>query len=435
MPSGKRRAHSGSVQLNSFFSLFLRFPIIVHALAGLVWCGSSKAEFALRDGDTCVFLGDSITAEHTYGKLIENYTLLRFPDRKIRFLNAGKGGETAAQSLARLDSAVFEKGATVLTVAYGINDISWGVKADAEHKAAYLDAIGRILDRCKAKGVRVFICSPAITNEPPDVAEKNFLQSMTDEGLALAKSRGAEGTIDIQRGMRAIQRRVLSLNEKEKDPAKQTKLHVQDGVHLNELGQLAMGFTILKGLGAPAEVSSATLDATSATVINATDCSVDGISLKDGVLTFNRTDARLPLNLQPLWMLNGFYIPFGELNQYLLNVQHLPAGNYDVFAGSRNVGTFAAGSLAQGVDLSTATSDPWQPGNLWAAQGHAVKKLTDARELLTGAESLLEASFEDHPEQEALEKSAAELAEKIVNLQRKLSMPRRITFRIAPAGK
>lgn len=42
-------------------------------------------DFALRDGDTVVFLGDSITAARTYGKIIENYTILRFPERKIRF--------------------------------------------------------------------------------------------------------------------------------------------------------------------------------------------------------------------------------------------------------------------------------------------------------------------------------------------------------------
>jgi hypothetical protein len=39
------------------------------------------ADFALRDGDTVVFLGDSITAARTYGKIIEDYTLRRFPDR------------------------------------------------------------------------------------------------------------------------------------------------------------------------------------------------------------------------------------------------------------------------------------------------------------------------------------------------------------------
>src|SRR5688572_11387370 len=83
-------------------------------------------DFALRDGDTVVFLGDSITAARSYGKMIENYTLLRYPERKVRFINSGWGGDTAAGGLERLERDVFAHGATVLTVAYGINDIGWG---------------------------------------------------------------------------------------------------------------------------------------------------------------------------------------------------------------------------------------------------------------------------------------------------------------------
>jgi len=43
---------------------------------------AARADFALKDGDTVVFLGDSITAARTYGKIVENYTLLRYPARK-----------------------------------------------------------------------------------------------------------------------------------------------------------------------------------------------------------------------------------------------------------------------------------------------------------------------------------------------------------------
>ena len=83
------------------------------------------ADYALQDGDTVVFLGDSITAARTYGQIIENYTLLRFPERKVHFINAGWGGDTAAGGAARLERDVFSRNATVLTVAYGVNDIGW----------------------------------------------------------------------------------------------------------------------------------------------------------------------------------------------------------------------------------------------------------------------------------------------------------------------
>src|SRR6476659_4534630 len=141
----------------------MRFLILVVAtLPAIV-----RADFAIRDGDTVVFLGDSITAARTYGKTIENYTLLRYPERKVHFINAGWGGDTAAGGLARLQRDVFDKGATILTVAYGINDIGWGGKADPEHRQKYLDSIKGIVEACKAHHVRVFICSAAVTGADP----------------------------------------------------------------------------------------------------------------------------------------------------------------------------------------------------------------------------------------------------------------------------
>src|SRR5262245_57715418 len=83
-------------------------------------------EFALKDGDSVVFLGDSITAARTYGKIVENFTLLRFPERKIRFFNAGQGGDTMSGCLQRLDRDVFVHNPTAVIVAFGVNDIGWG---------------------------------------------------------------------------------------------------------------------------------------------------------------------------------------------------------------------------------------------------------------------------------------------------------------------
>jgi lysophospholipase L1-like esterase len=292
----------------------------------LFFTGTARAEFALRDGDTVVFLGDSITAARQYTKVIETYTLLRFPERRVRFVNAGQGGETAKGSLARLDQAVFAEGATVVTVAYGVNDIGWGMKADDAHEKEYLDAIEELVKRCQSRGVRVFICAAAITAEAPDKAERGFLQRMCDEGLVRAKAAGAE-TIDVQRRMRAVQRRVLASNARKAGKDKPASLHVEDGVHLNELGQMAMAFAILKGLGAPAAVSSASIDAGKLLVDAVEGCRITNVVREANAITFTRIDDRLPLNLQPLWMLHGLFIPLSdELNRYMLTVKNLAPG-------------------------------------------------------------------------------------------------------------
>ena len=396
----------------------------------LVSLVKAPAEFALRDGDTMVFLGDSITGARQYSKTIETYTLLRFPERKIRFVNAGRGGETAKGCLARLDQAVFGEGATVVTVAYGVNDIGWGTKADAAHQQEYLDAIAELIERCQKRGVRVFICSAAITAEDPDKAENGFLQKMCDAGLALAKSKGA-GTIDVQRAMRAIQRRVLAANAKKAGKAKPDRLHVEDGVHLNELGQLAMGFAILKGLGAPADVSSATIDAAKGAVISASACKVTALNTSSNAASFTRLDDRLPLNLQPLWMLQGQFIPFGEeLNRYLLAVKNLAPGRYEIRAGGRALGHWSADSLARGINIASATADGWEPGGPWDAQAHAVKIFTDMRDELVFARRGMINTLTAHPRIDALRKGADALEHDIIALQREVTKPIEVNFTV-----
>lgn len=342
----------------------------------------AKAGFALKDGDTLVFVGDSITAARGYTKIVELYTLMRYPERRVKFWNAGQGGDTAAGAVTRLERDVFAHGATVVTVAFGVNDIGWGTKADQEHKQKYLDGIRTIVTECQKRHVRVFICSPAVLHQDPEKAETEFLQKMADEGMALAKSLGAE-TIDLSRGMREVQRKVVEANAHEKESKNITRLHMEDGVHLNDLGQLAMAWAMLKGLGAEAEVSDAVVDAAAEKVVSATGCKVTDVKkLADGV-TFVRKDFGLPMNLGVLSALQYRFIPVPDtLNGYRLTVKGLAAGRYSVSAAGRGLGTWDAKQLAEGLNISSATADGWQPGGPWDAQSDIVKEIVDARDKL-----------------------------------------------------
>lgn len=401
----------------------------VHLAAFLVCAASTcLADFVLQDGDTVVFLGDSITAARRYDRIIENYTLLRYPQRHVKFFNAGKGGDTMTGALDRLQREVFDRHATVLTVAFGVNDIGWGMKADAEHKNAYLDSLRQLVERCKEHNVRVFICSPAITNENPDNAEKGFLQQMSDEGLALAKSLGA-GTIDIQRSMRIVQRHMLAANEKQKDVSKHAELHVEDGVHLNDLGQLAMAFAILKGLDAPADVSSAVVDATTAKVESASGCTVTNVKKTPDSVEFDRLDEGLPINFGTFGALNFFHIPIpAELNRYMLTIRGLEPGKYELRAGGRLLGKFTARQLASDLNISSMTANGWEPGGPWDAQAAALKMVTDARMEIVGSQSYSSLFLTDHPGMDAVRAETQAALERLEALQRKYATPVKVHF-------
>lgn len=407
----------------------LPFPTLT-ALATCLVATIAQAEFALRDGDTLAFLGDSITAARGYTKIVEHYTLMRFPDRKVHFVNAGRGGDTASGCLQRIEHDVFANGATVVTVAFGVNDIGWGLKATEENKQRYLDGIRAIIEQCRAHHVRPIICSPAITAEAPDKAEHGFLQKMTDEGLALAQSMGAE-TVDIQRGMREVQRRVVAANEKEPDEKKHAKLHVADGVHLTDLGQLAMAYAILKGLGAPEEVSSAIIDAEGGASVGTTGCSISEISKRDGGIFFVRMDDVLPLTLGSFSAFDFRWVPIpGGIDRYLLTIKSLATGNYQIEVEGRQLGKASAEQLARGINISAMTADAWQPGGPWDAQSVAVKELVDARDKLWMSGKMNELYLESHPAHSQLVTQTKALDNQLVALQRALAKPYPYRFHI-----
>lgn len=408
----------------------IRYFLILAAFAACT-TAATAADFAIRDGDTVVFLGDSITAARTYGKIIEDYTLLRYPQRNVRFINAGWGGDTAAGGLARLDRDVFAHGATLLTVAYGINDIGWGTKADDEHRQKFLDSIRGIVEACKQHKVRVFICSAAIT--AGDQGADDYLQKMCNDGMAISRELG-EGAIDVMGTMRPIQNRVRKWRAEHADST--DSLHVPDGVHLNDLGHLAMAFAILKGLGAPAEVSSATFQARKLQLIESSGCKITDVSSNGAgdEIRFRRLDDGLPLNLEPLWGLRFLFIPIPEeLNRYMLTVKNLPPAKYEIRADGRLLGTWSEGQLAEGVNLASATADGWQPGGPWDAQAHLIKRLTDARDQISQSAYWTPRFLTESPNLAKVQADLDELDAAIRKTQRDTARPTPYRFEIKPA--
>jgi hypothetical protein len=137
----------------------------------------------------------------------------------------------------------------------------------------------------------------------------------------------------------------------------------------------------------------------------------------------------LPLNLSPLWMLSGFYIPIGEdLNRYMLTVANLPEGRYELRAEGRLLGSWTAADLAKSINIASATADPWQPGGPWDAQAHALKVFTDMRDELVFARHGIHASLATHPQLELLRAKANAIERELIELQRQIAQPVPVRF-------
>ena len=131
-----------------------------------------------------------------------------------------------------------------------------------------------------------------------------------------------------------------------------------DGFHTASPGGLLMAHAILTGLGAPAIVSDASIDATAKTATGE-KCNIENLTVEAETVSFDRTDEALPLPVQPDWVSILPYVnDLKDLNLYALTVLGLKDGDYDIAIDGVKVMKASAKELAAGINLGNATTGP-----------------------------------------------------------------------------
>ena len=429
LKEGLETASSYSVSRIIAIALLLSF---VSALGSRAHADSPDA-FTLQDGDTLVFLGDSNTAGSKFAQIVENYSLLRYPLREVRFVNSGRGSDTAPGGAQRFETDVVEKGASHVLVMYGINDICWGFCTSPEDLQKFVDGIIDIVIAADAAGIAVHLASYPVTGSDPFV--DGPLQQMGNTLEAIAIYLGAFGWnidyIDVHGDTREIYQRIWTHNQSLSPEETPIQLHT-DGIHLSKLGHQAVAFSIIKGLGGPAEVSSVDLSMTRSgpQLLASPGASVGSLQGDSNLLSFERSDSGLPITFGLFAGLSTLrWIPYTEdLNQYMLSVRDLPSGQYRLEVEDRLVGTFTSAALHNGVNISARTGNPWQPGGPWDAQATSLAQITQARRSVEVGVDLAWGYVPNNPNLDLIEIQRGQANERMEQLQRSMVAPTSYTY-------
>ena len=200
-------------------------------------------------GKKTVILGDSITQDGRYVTFVNYYLEKQYPQKNFEIYGLGLSSETVSGLsekghpfprpclFERLGRLLEKVKPDVAIACYGMND---GVyqPLDPERFAAFKNGVNKLVEQCKAAGVKeIFLVTPPIFDFPPQAKGFNY-------ETVLAEYAAWEMTLKLP-GVQVIDLHSAMAKAR----AARTEVFSKDRVHPGDDGHLLMAKTILTGLG------------------------------------------------------------------------------------------------------------------------------------------------------------------------------------------
>ncbi|MCF7849161.1 MAG: SGNH/GDSL hydrolase family protein [Kiritimatiellales bacterium] len=347
---------------------------IIFALGAAVLAGAAEfkkpvTSIDLQDGDTLVFLGDSITHQCLYTQYVEDYYYTRYPERRIVFHNAGVSGDKAADALDRFAEDVAPFKPKYITVLLGMNDGSYQ-HFNHDIFAAYETGMTELADRMEALGAIPVFMGPtmydarvAAAKPPRWLKDQEQIVQATRYYNALlafygtwtrdtAVARGA-GYVDML-GPLNYHTTQLRLENPE-------FTLISDAVHPGPDGHAVMAFELLEQMNAGRSVSAVTanLKADGGWRVASPDGEVADVSGNKGTLRFSFKAGALPWVLPPEAGLGYVITKAGhKMSNERIAVRGLKPGKYMLKIDGVEVGQYSNLQLGSKVELQSNEKTP-----------------------------------------------------------------------------
>lgn len=225
--------------------MFMFRTRVILAMAILLSGASVSAQ--LQDGETIVFLGDSITqqgaGEKGYVTLFRQAIEKSRPDSGIKVIGAGIGGNKVPNLEARLEKDVLAHKPNVVVIYIGINDVWHSTRGQGTEIGAFETGLRSLIKRCTDAGARVILSTPSVIDEKHDGS--NALDKMLDEYAAVSRK------VAMETGTTLLDLRAAFIaNLKEYNTANEPRgILTGDGVHLNDAGNRFVAVRMLEAVG------------------------------------------------------------------------------------------------------------------------------------------------------------------------------------------
>ncbi len=282
----------------------------------------------LRKGDRLAIIGDSITEQKMYSRLIETYLTVCWPELQITARQYGWSGEKADGFLRRMDQDCLRFDPTVATLCYGMNDARYR-PFDVTNGEWYRDHYTAVVRKLKSAGARVVLGSPGcsgkiaswVKSRSGTLDEHNLnLCALRDIGIGIAQSENVRFA-DIFWPM--YQAQVLAPQKYAADRDAPYDVAGKDGIHPGWAGHVMMAYAFLNAMGIDGDIATIEIDLAKQDATLSSGHQL--VSMRDNTLTMNSSRypfcAEGPIDDDNSIRSGMTLVPFNEqLNRFTLKV-------------------------------------------------------------------------------------------------------------------
>lgn len=316
----------------------------------------------LKDGDSLVFLGDSITHQRLYTQYVEDYFYTRFPKQRLTLHNAGVGGAQAWDALQRFDADVAAYKPKYVTILLGMNDGHY-TPFDQKTFDTYRADMTTLLEKIRGIGATPILMTPTMFDarasrmrNPAGASEATVLYNsvLTYFGTWLRETavESGEGFVDMWGPLNNI-----TMRERKKDPKFTLIL---DAVHPDAPGQVVMAAALVDDIGLPRQVSQIRITVNDGVAdSNVSGGTISDLKSTDAGVAFTWQADSLPWVLPEEAQLGVKLTGLGHrLSREALEVHGLPPGRYSLAIDGTEVGRFNSAGLERHIELQGNNKTP-----------------------------------------------------------------------------
>ena len=313
----------------------------------------------LQKGDRLAVIGDSITEQRMYSRIIETYLTVCRPDLEIEVRQLGWSGETVEGFRRRVEQDCLRFNPSIATLCYGMNDSKYRPYDDA-NGMWFRENLTALVEQFKAAHMRVVVGSPGITERyatwvrtrAGTLDELNLnLCALRDIALDVA-TREDSRFADVFWPM--LTAGFTARARYGGNPDVPYAFAGRDGIHPNWAGHLVMAYAFLRGLGLDGDQGTITVDMKTKSAQATAGHVVDHFDGYELAITSHRYPfyADGPVERDDSIRSGMSLVPFNaQLNRFTLVIHGDPKAHYSIRWGDE-MRILTAAELAAGVNLA-----------------------------------------------------------------------------------